>query len=151
MTQLPLIHGLDASGIVPIVADSLGYLRIKDAKGNPRGWMYTRYAKSYSNLNLAAGQNDINDAALGAGFARSMKWASFIYIGTVATVHIQLRLYTPGSTILLDDKYALTSGYCYSYNINIPMIAGDYMGIRIYNATLNDDGYLYVVGEDSYD
>ena len=151
MEQDVLIYGVDGVTTYAVTVDSVGNLRVKDAKGNPRGWMYTRYVKSLNNTSLAAGTNDINDAAIGAGYAMSMKWASFMYIGTIATVRIQLRLYAGATTILLGEQIPIVSNQLYSYNFNIPMIAADYMGIRIFNATLNDDAYLYLVGESAYD
>jgi hypothetical protein len=150
MFQLPLIHGQDTTGIIPVLVDSLGYLRVKDKTGNTIIGFMGAYYDGYTNTNIGAGSNNFQLTVVPAGYHANITMYSFNYVGTLTTVTVRLACIIGGSTAYFKTWSGLTSGIYYSEVCDLHLDAGDNIFFRVTGCTAGDDFNAYTVGVKSY-
>lgn len=140
------VHGWDGNTWQKMVVNASSHLKndphlSKNGRGAGIGTLT-------QNLALAAGTNTLNDAVVPANHKYVVRNISAIYTGTVAGVQLNINLVIGGTVINIRSFTGITSGVANQVPIDFPMTAGDNVRLAILGATLNDDGFLYVIYED---
>jgi hypothetical protein len=139
---MTLVHGLtSAKQGVPLLVDSSGRAIIE-----PLAYVYPVFdsiIEANINTALPAGTSNVLGAAVPASQAYMWKSFTFMYLGTVAGVNVRWIVLRASVVYVIGNLTPIVSNQFYSYNLDIPMVAGDQAGARVIGATLNDDLSVY--------
>jgi len=152
-----------ADALTPLEVNASGYLIVTiDPANNPlvsaHGFVNGAWRKSpipfgYSdvlnsalaNLALAAGANNLDSAAVGAGLIWVVTNVSVMYVGTAPT-SVSVNVVSGGATICLFQQNAPVTATRYDRQGKWVLEATDILRCTVVGATLNDDLYLDVHG-----
>jgi len=95
---------------------------------------------------LAAGANDLDAAAVPAGKLHVYTSLAMRYDGTVATVILRAQLRSGVTSYDLFCQTPPVSSISHDRQGWWVLAEGDVLRLRVENATLNDDAYLYATG-----
>lgn len=94
---------------------------------------------------LPAGDKWLYSTAVPEGKVWKITVGTVLYVGATAT-RVQLFTIGPADIVCLLDQDTPASGKWYTWNGEQYLAAGDYLGCKIFGATLNDDLYLRCAG-----
>ena len=137
-----MMFGKDSNNnIRPLLVDSSGRVIIE-----PLTYVYPVFdsiIEANINTALPAGTSNVIGAAVPANQGYMWKSFTFMYLGTVAGVNVRWIVLRASVVYVIGNLTPIVSNQFYSYNLDIPLIAGDQAGARVVGATLNDDLSVY--------
>jgi len=99
-----------------------------------------------SEINLAAGANDLSLAAVPAGKVHVYTNIAITYFGTVAAVVLAVQIVDGVSTYTLFMQNPPVTGVSYDRQGTWVLEAGQHLNLHITGATAGDDAYLEAAG-----
>jgi len=104
-----------------------------------------RYVEWPYNTSLPAGVSNVSASHVPAGEVWRVEGLS-VMVGSATCVEFRVNMDAGGVGLTLASQMAPVSGQRYFFPLRVVLKAGDYMYVRFYGMTLNDDAWWSIWG-----